>query len=247
MTDELESPDNGRTEHVQEPMIVRTFDAEMTAGDGRTVDVRIVPYGEQATSADGFGGVPKGVPYKEEWVHGAFSEQCKAAQVGRAKHVFVNFEHHPGFSNLIGHGLVLVERQDGFYGSFKMHETPEGDKGLMLVRERVLGGVSLEVPPRTVKSVRGAGGVIQRVKAHLHGIALCRTGAFERSVVLAVRQPEDILDEEIMPVDIDPETIERCRRLGIQLPQRYQAHPATTDTPAESGTSEAAPAEGENT
>ena len=52
--------------------------------------------------------------------------------------------------------------------------------------------------------------------------------------MLAVRE-EVILDEELLPIDLDPELVERCRRLGIELPQRYQAHPAESDTPAESG------------
>jgi hypothetical protein len=37
---------------------------------------------------------------------------------------------------------------------------------------------------------------------------------------------------------MDAETVERCRRLGVELPERYQAHPDETDTPALTGTSE---------
>jgi hypothetical protein len=46
------------------------------------------------------------------------------------------------------------------------------------------------------------------------------------------------LDEEYLPVPLNPELVERCRRLGIQLPQRYQAHPDEAGTPAETGTPE---------
>jgi len=60
--------------------------------------------------------------------------------------------------------------------------------------------------------------------------------------VLAIREAEleneITFDEEMLPVVPDPELIERCRRLGIRLPQRYQAHPEPADTPAEAGTSE---------
>ena len=55
--------------------------------------------------------------------------------------------------------------------------------------------------------------------------------------MLAVREAPQIA-EELQPIDLDPELVERCRRLGIDLPQRYQAHPDETDTPAETGTSE---------
>lgn len=226
------------TEPAERPVLHRTYQAELTAGDGRTVDVRIVPYGEQITHNDGLGGVPKGVPYQEEWVYGAFSEQAKAATVGRAKKVLVNFEHGPGLRDVVGHGLVLREAADGYYGSFRLHDTPDGDKALLLINEDILDGVSMEVPYQTVKSVRAKNGVIQRVKGHLQGIALTRHGAYQGATVLAVREEAEIVDEELLPVAPDPELIARCQRLGIKLPQRYQAHPAETDTPAESGTSE---------
>ena len=94
----------------------------------------------------------------------------------------------------------------------------------MLVREGILGGVSLEALPK--KSVRSSEGVVRRVKAHLHGIALTRRPAFVGSVVLALRE-DPLLDEDLLPVQPDPELIERCRRLGIKVPQRYEAHPDT--------------------
>ena len=58
--------------------LTRSYAASMSAGDGRTVDVRIVPYGERIQHNDGHGGLPRGVPYTEEWVPGAFSSQVKA-------------------------------------------------------------------------------------------------------------------------------------------------------------------------
>lgn len=218
------------TEAAERPFLVREFAAELTSGDGRTVDVRIVPYGERAIASDGLGGVARGMPYEEEWMPGVFAHQGNAAH-----RVLANFEHQRGIGGVVGHGVALREEADGYYGSFKLHDTADGDKALMLVKEGVLGGVSLEAFP--AKSVRSRTGVVQRVKAHLRGIALCRQGAFEGARVLAVRE-QQILDEAIVPVDLDPETVERCRRLGIDLPQRYEAQPAETDTPASTGTSE---------
>jgi hypothetical protein len=58
----------------------------------------------------------------------------------------------------------------------------------MLVREGVLGGVSLEAKP--VKSSRSRDGVVQRVKAHLRHRALPRR-AYAGAVVLAVRDGRD--------------------------------------------------------
>jgi Escherichia/Staphylococcus phage prohead protease len=222
------------SEQEQTGTIHRTFAAELTPGDGRTIDCRIVPYGEQITHNDGLGGLPVGQPYTEEWVFGAFTHQLRAAN-----RVFANFEHEQGIRGVVGHGSALREDQDGFYGSFKIHDTPEGDKALMLVREDVLGGVSLEAVPQ--KSVKTAGGVVQRVKAHLRAIALCREPAYESAVVLAVREAPILTDEQV-PHDMSSEMVERCRKLGISLPERYEAQPGT-DTSSDEDTSEAAPAE----
>jgi HK97 family phage prohead protease len=224
------------TEDVQSDVIVRTFAAEFTPSDGRTIDVRIVPYGKRIQANDGLGGLPRGLPYTEEWMPGAFSDQARAAEVGRAKKVFVNFEHQQGIAGLVGNGLMLREARDGFYGSFGLHETPDGDKALMLVKEGILTGISLEAFSK--KSVRTAAGIVQRVKGHLHGIALCRNAAYSDAAVLAVRTAPPIFEEALLPTELDPELIERMRALGITLPQRYEAHPAETGTPAEAGTPE---------
>lgn len=213
------------SEAAERPFLVRTFAAEMTAGDGRTVDVRIVPYGQTAWVSD------RGGPlYEEQWLPGVFSHQVNAAN-----RVLANFEHQSGIAGVVGHGLALRESPDGFHGSFRLHETADGDKTLMLVQEGVLDGVSLEAFP--VKSVRTAAGVVQRVKANLRAIALCRTPAFSDAKVLAVRE-ETVYDEALLPVDMDPDLVERCRQAGVKLPQRYEAHPDDTDTPAAAGTPE---------
>jgi uncharacterized protein len=222
-------------------LLHRVYAAELTPAAGRTVDVRIVPYGERITHNDGLGGVPKGVPYVEEWAPGAFSPQLKAAN-----RVLANFEHQQGLAGVVGHGMSLEERKDALYGSFRIHDTPDGDKALTLIREGVLDGVSVEAIPK--KSIRTAEGVVKRVKAHLRAIAFCREPAYSSAVVLALREEaETIFDEELLPVAPNSELLERCRRLGIRLPQRYQAHPAENGHPGETGTPEDGTRQTENT
>jgi HK97 family phage prohead protease len=201
----------------ERPFLVRAFEATLTPGDGRTVDVRVVPYGQPATVSDG------GPVYREEFVEGCFDDQLRAAN---RVDVLLNFEHQAGISGLVGRGVALRSvPRDGLHGSFRIFETQDGDKVLELVREGVLSGVSLEAYPK--KSVRTAEGLVRRVKAHLDKVALCRRPAYAGAEVLALREePETIFDEELLPVDTDPELIERCRRLGLKLPQRYtEAHP----------------------
>ena len=222
-------------ESEREPMIRRTFAAELTPGDGRTVDCRIVPYGERIEHNDGLGGLPAGQPYTEEWAAGAFTHQLKAAN-----RVLANVEHQQGLGGIVGHGIALLERADGLYGSFKFHDNADGDKALMLVKEGVLDTVSLEArPQKTIKTLEG---VVRRVKAHLEAVAFARFGAYPSATVLAVREratfEEEHLPEELLPTEMDAETVERCRRLGLELPARYQAHPDETDTSASTDTSE---------
>jgi HK97 family phage prohead protease len=214
------APENG--------LLRREFAATAIEVEGRTVDVRVVPFGEVARVAD----PPDWKPYSEQWMPGVFDHQLSAAN-----RVHANYEHGEGIVNVVGHGLTLRGDSDGYHASFKIHQTDRGDTALELLRDGALPGVSLEA--RAVKSTRTAVGVVQRVKAHLVGIAFCRNPAFAGAQVLAVREaPEVIFDEELLPVAPDPELIERCARLGIKVPQRYQAHPDETDTPAEAGTSE---------
>lgn len=229
----IEQTEPLNTEPAERPVLHRTYQAELTAGDGRTVDVRVVPYNVAAEVSDDGRNF-----YREEWADSAFNDQLVA---GHRLKVLLNFEHQKGIANIVGKGLELRSMPDGLHGTFRMSETQDGDKALELVRDGILDSVSLEAYAK--KSIRTAEGVLRRVKAHLHNVALCRTPAFADAKVLAIRDDdiveEIVWDEEIIPVELNPELAERCERLGIRLPQRYhQAHPAETDTPAATGTSE---------
>jgi HK97 family phage prohead protease len=223
------------TEQPVRVVAVRRLETAIAVGDGRTVSLRIAPFREHAVSADGLGGLPKGQPYKEELMPGLYDRQLKAAN-----RVLLNFEHQQGIAGIVGHGVALRMEDDGYHGDFRVHETPDGDKALLLAEEGILQGASVE--SYWLKSIRSASGVVQRVKAHLEAVALCREGAYPSAVLTAIRSDEIaediILDESLLPITPDPEMIERCRQLGIKLPQRMMAHPDDTDTPAETGTPE---------
>jgi HK97 family phage prohead protease len=215
-------------EQQESPYLVREFVAADMAVEGRTVDVRLVPFGEVARVAD----PPKWDPYDEEWLPGVFDHQLTAANRIHAK-----YGHSESVLDVVGHAMTLRSEDDGYHVSAKIHQTVQGETALELLRDGALPCVSLEARP--VRTQRTEGGVVQRVKAHLSGFAFCRQGAFAGAQVLAIREaPETTIDEEFLPSNLDPEVVERCRRLGIKLPQRYSAHPAETDTPTDVGTSD---------
>lgn len=175
-------------------VIRREFQAELTpVGDGRTIDMRIVPYKVKARVRDAHG--PE---YEEEWLPGVFDKQIKAAN-----RVFVNVEHEKGFSGVVGKGAEFREAKDGFHGSVRIDEGPAGDKALRFVNEGALTGVSLEAIPLEWR--HSPDGVVQRVKARLINIALCRFPAFSGAEVLAVREVATPEEPEPEPPAPEPE------------------------------------------
>lgn len=209
----------------------RTFAAEMTAGDGRTVDVRVIPFGERITHNDGFGGFPRGVDYQEEWLPGVFSHQLKAADK-----IIGNYEHIQGPQGLVARATELREEADGYHATFRMLKGSDADKTLELIEAGVLDGISVEAIP--VKDIKTPSGV-KRAKANLRAVAFTRFAAYTGAKVLAVREEAHIvIAEELLPTEMDPATVALCRRIGVALPQRYQAHPADNGHPDTVGTPE---------
>src|SRR4029077_19237641 len=99
------------------------------------------------------------------------------------QHVHVNIEHEPGVAAKVGHGLALRSERDGFYGSFRIHNTPVGETALELIRGGALGGVSMEAEFRP-RWNRVVDGVVQRVRANLKNVALCRDPAYTGALIL---------------------------------------------------------------
>src|SRR4029077_11555259 len=111
---------------------------------------------------------------------------------GRDK-VWLNVEHEQGFRGAVGHSLRFDDGEDGLRGSFGVDPGSDGDKALRLVTSGFLSGLSLEF--RAIAS-RRVDGVVQRVRAQLDRVSLCRYPAYDDARVLAVREEPDELEEE---------------------------------------------------
>ncbi len=214
----------------QESTILRReFAADLSVGDGRTVDVRIVPYGERITHTDGLHG--RGQVYREEFMPGVFDHQLNAAN-----RVHANIEHEQSASGKVGYGVVLREGRDGFYGTFRLLDTQAGETARQLIEAGALDAVSLEA--KEVRTVKTRDGVLQRAKANLLGVAFTRFGAYKGAQVLALREEdEQIIDEDLLPVEMNEGVVERLRRQGFEIPDRYSAHPDVSDTSPDGDTS----------
>jgi HK97 family phage prohead protease len=182
-------------------------------GDGRTLDLRVVPWNTKARVTDNGRDF-----YEEVWLPGCFERQEGAPN---RVDVLMNFEHERGIGGVIGRGTELRNEADGQHGTFRMLQAADADKALELVNEGILTGVSLEAEP--IESVN-EDGVIKRVKARLVNIALCRSPAFQDAQVLAVREKSD---EE--PDVAEPRTNEE---LVAQVLGHQEAKPEPSDVDA---------------
>jgi HK97 family phage prohead protease len=113
----------------------------------------------------------------------AFSRHACHAE-GRGFESLHPLHRTQGLSGIVGNALQLREERDGLYGAFKLHKTSDGDKALHLVKEGLLSGLSLEA---TALHSACSEGRVQRLKARLSAVALCRSPAFQDARVLAVR------------------------------------------------------------
>jgi HK97 family phage prohead protease len=166
------------------PVIVRTYRAEISDGDGRTLVGRVVPYGETATVAD----LPAGRRYRESFSAGSFKRNTRAPN-----RVLLDFEHGTTFGDKIGHATELVERDDGLHGVFRTAQAGNGPLALELVEAGVLTGFS--VSAEVFRSTRRSDGVVMRTSCNLLAVALCREPAYDSARVEAIRVAPGVLDE----------------------------------------------------
>lgn len=160
-------------------LIVRSFDAELETGDGRTIVGRCVPYDVETTVAD----APNPVTYREVWRAGAFRHILRGAQ-----RVKLNYEHEDrSILNVVGSAVELVEAADGLHGTFRALGAP-GDQALELIRSGTVRGLSIAVRMHERGSRTSGDGLVERVRvAQLEHVALTATPAYPEAGVTAVR------------------------------------------------------------
>jgi Escherichia/Staphylococcus phage prohead protease len=189
-------------------MLHRTFPMKLErSGDGRTLEGCCVPYGEAARVTDD--GV---TTYYEVFEPGAFTRNLKAP--GRVE---LRFEHGERMLDIVGRAQELTEEASGLYGSFRVFNGHVGDHALTLVEEGVLPGLSVGFVPKRRGGERiTAEGTVVREFCHLAEVSLCRSPAYDRAVVTAVRSAVVMRNElELPPVTDDQ--IERLRAIGIEV------------------------------
>jgi HK97 family phage prohead protease len=159
MTDELRTTAEGSE------VLVRS------ESDGRTIDVRLLRWGELGHAAEG----------RERFTRGAFRGTNARSVVLEA---IGPHGREPGV-RLVGRAEAIEEREDGPYATFRVSRVPAGDELLELVRDGVYSRASVVFEP--VVSRAAPDGVIERQRVNLRRVGIVERGAYPSAEVLAVR------------------------------------------------------------
>ena len=148
-------------------------------GDGRTVEIRIMPWGQAVTTPEG----------REAFERGAFATADPAR-------VTIESQRHGG--TLVGRGISLEERDDAGYLAARISETAAGDELLTLIRDGVVTEASVAFKP--VKTARRKG-VLVRQAVDLWRVAILERGTYPGAGVVAVRGQEDNMVDVAVTAD----------------------------------------------
>jgi HK97 family phage prohead protease len=169
-------------------------------GDGRTIRGIVVPYGK-AVRID--------ARLVEQFARGAFNHQLRAAS-----RVKVAREHMDLGGSLIGRASLLRDDAAGLYAELRVSATPVGDETLALVRDGALTDLSIGFREGRNRNV--AGGITERVKAHLAEVAVVMAGAYgELATVSGVRSQGAWYDEDVAAV---VSRLDEARQILASLP-----------------------------
>jgi uncharacterized protein len=171
-------------------------------GDGRTLEGRIVPYGEAIALDDNT---------REAFARGAFADVDPAS-------VVLLWQHDRAAP--IGRMTELREADDGAYGTFRLANTDRAREAQSLMADGIVRGLSVGFQADQTETIRG---VTTHTRARLRETSLVTFPAYPTAGVLAVRK-EDEMEETIAPVEevtteaLDLAPLEaRIEGLGDQL------------------------------
>lgn len=175
-------------------MMERTFtDIEWSLrDDGRTVDGRIVPYGEVIEAYEHTAtGIAK---IKETFDRGSCTwEAQNARRKGNASWIEFRLEHGTEFDGLIGYARSLESKDDGAYASFRLYESADLPKVQSMLRESH-NGLSVFFADRVEPTV--VDGITHRRQVVLGHVAATPVPAYKGAQIMAMREamaPEEAL------------------------------------------------------
>ncbi len=161
-----------------------TADLELS-DDGRTVEGRIVPFGEPATVVDRHPKTGQVEEFTETFDRDAFDAMIAglSAGPGFGKVTLVR-DHRPDTDSMFGYATQLEAKPDGAYGVFRLYQRADLDLVRSIIEE-THRGLSVGFKALVSKVVDG---VVHYRKVHLDHVAVTPTPAYAGAVVTAVRE-----------------------------------------------------------
>jgi len=166
-------PDELLTRPSSDALELRHGDA--ASDEGRTIRLRLVPWGAVAPNATLEGGRTG----PETFTRGAF------AGVDATR---VTIESGGHDRALVGRGVALDELEDAAYLDALVARTPAGDELLELTRAGVYRDASVSFAPVPGGSRRRRDGVTERTRVDLRRVAILERGAYPGAAVVHVRE-----------------------------------------------------------
>lgn len=152
--------------------------------DGRTLEGRFLPFSQRARVADP--GVP---PYDEEFAPGCLTGLCQnVTRAGHARWIRLDLDHREDLDNRIGFAEWIEQRDDGAYGTFRLHKGPQLDKVRSMLEESHTG---LSVNFQSIRA-RNVEGVVQRLAIDIAAVAATPVPAYAGAKILAMRSGEEV-------------------------------------------------------
>jgi len=195
---------------MDEKLHVRTYELPATsAGAGRIVEARCVPYGVPTLVSDG----PGTEPYMEVFAPGAFARAAKAPD-----RVAFKYRHGEALADWIGRGMSFEETDEGLSGAFRVIQSAFGDQALALVDEGIMRGVSVGFAVLG-REKRTPEGHVLRDRCHLAEVSLVPVPAYDGAAITGRRSaPKPLAPGGVAMAEYEKRLAaqrERLRSLGI--------------------------------
>lgn len=186
----------------------RHFDVMSVRDDGRTVEGRIVPYGEIADVVDIHPETGKLAKYREQFLPHSFTHAVQYSRArGNAGFIHLNLEHDETMQARIGYAKELDERDDGVYGIFRLYQSRDLEKTQSMLGESHTG---LSVKFADVRPVKILNDVVSHVQVALMNVAATPQPAYRNAKVMALRGADDD-DTEMAQLDLATPNLDDVR------------------------------------
>lgn len=169
---------------------IRSVDVSMR-DDGRTIEGRIVPYGEVADIVEWDDTANEFVRYQEQFLPHSLAAmvqgfKSRGGSISPRSNCFVPLliDHRDNFDALIGQAIDLNETDDGGYATFRLYDDDRIVKVRSVLTESHSG---LSVMFRDTRPPKVIDGVVSRVQVHIGHVAATPTPAYAMAGIESLR------------------------------------------------------------